>query len=608
MCQVIRGTVQEVGTRSNSENYAGSLRAYVRTYRTTTTERPGRILSLSPVSSSEISLRHDPTETRPVDSTRNCLRWTRGVRSWHYLALLLLGPLASPQSLISPQHASPAARREAPFEVTETSIAETQAALLQGRTTCRQIVADYIRRIGEFDQSTRLNSIILLNPRVEEDAATCDRDLKQTHTLRPLSGIAVVVKDNYDTAGLQTTGGSLALKGFRPDRDATMVARLRAAGALILAKSNMAEWAFSPYVTESSIAGITRNPYDIARVPAGSSGGTAAAVAASLGEVGLGTDTGNSIRGPSSHNDLVGIRPTIGLTSRAGIIPLFSNNDVGGPMARSVADAATLLTVLAGYDPQDPVTALSRNRPAVDYRTSLRPMALRGARLGVFRQYFSSPSTDPELKAVTETALAELRAAGATLVDPFSLPDYDALTKDLWCGDFRADLDSYLAHHPEAPYKDLSSIVDSGLYLPYISEELQGALHPKAGSTDRVRPCPDVYQDPPKIRFRAALLEAMDREHLDAIVYPTWSNAPRLVGDTKSPAGDNSQILSPQTGFPAVTVPMGFTHGQLPAGLTFLGRAFREDTLIGLAYSYEQSTHHRRPPVLFPALPEESHP
>ena len=492
-----------------------------------------------------------------------------------------------------------------PFSVAETTIVQTQDAIRSGRTTCRAIVASYLARIQVYDhpanQPRPLNSLILLNPAALTEAEDCDRRFHRTGRLLPLSGIALIIKDNYDTAGLQTTGGSLAMKGFVPATDATMVRRLRAAGAILLAKSNMAEWAFSPYVTESSIAGITRNAYDLTRVPAGSSGGTAASVAVSLGEAGLGTDTGNSIRGPSAHNDLVGIRPTIGLTSRSGIIPLFANNDVGGPMARSVADAAAILTVVAGADPADPVTTLHQHQP-LDYTRFLDPHGLRGARIGVFRSYFSTPTTDPEVRAITENALRELQAQGAVLIDPFALPNYAALTKNLWCGDFQADLNTYLAKHPNAPYPNLQSIVASGLYLPYIEDEIRAAIRPPA-KADRRTPCPDVYHDPPKIAFHNALLAAMDRDHLDAIVYPTWSNPPRKVGDMTSPSGDNSQVLSPQTGFPAITLPMGFTHGNLPAGLTILGRAYSEGELIRLAYSYEQATHHRRPPAGFPPLP-----
>ncbi len=491
------------------------------------------------------------------------------------------------------------------FDVVGTSIAQTQQAIRQGRTTCRAIVEEYLRRIAAYDQQPidglRLNSIVTINPEALQEADACDRNFRATHTLPPLGGVAMLVKDNYDTRGIQTTGGSLAMKGFVPAQDSTMVAKLRAAGAIILAKTNMAEWAFSPYVTESSIAGITRNPYDLSRVPAGSSGGTAAAVAASLGEAGLGSDTGNSIRGPSSHNDLVGIRPTIGLTSRAGIIPLFAHNDVGGPMARSVADAAALLTVLAGPDPADPVTRIAADRPRVDYAKSLERHGLRGARIGVYREYFSTPETDPEIQAVTEAALKSLQNEGAVLVDNFTIPNEKQLEKNLWCGDFASDLNAYLAKHPNAPFHDLKSIVASGLFLPYIEEEIRGAIAPPKPD-DRRTPCPDVYHDAPKIAFRDALAAAMLEQHLDAIVYPTWSNPPREVGDTKSPAGDNSQVLSPQTGFPAITVPMGFTHGMLPAGLTFVGPAFSEATLIRYAYDFEQTVKQRKDPPLFPSL------
>jgi Asp-tRNA(Asn)/Glu-tRNA(Gln) amidotransferase A subunit family amidase len=527
------------------------------------------------------------------------------IRSIHAVVVIVAASLLTLTFSVSSQSA-------ARFEVAGASIAETQAAIREGRTTCRAVVEGYLARIKAYDQTPLgpdhlpLNAIVLVNPDALAEADSCDHEFATTHTLKPLSGVALLVKDNYDTAGLQTTGGSLAMKGFVPEQDAPMVARLRAAGAIVLAKTNMAEWAFSPYQTASSIAGITRNPYDLTRVPAGSSGGTAAGVAASLGAAGLGTDTGNSIRGPSSHNGLVGIRPTIGLTSRSGIIPLFAHNDVGGPMARSVADAAALLTVVAGPDPLDTdLAAAAESYPHgwnVDYSTFLDPHGLKGARIGVFRRYFNTPETDHEVKALTEKALKTLQAEGAVLVDPFSVPDYDALEKDLWCGDFEADLNRYLAQHANAPYANLKSIVASGLYLPYIEEEIKGAAAP-AKKDDRRTPCEDVYHDPAKIKFRNALLKAMNAQHLDAIVYPTWSNAPRKVGDDASPAGDNSQVLSPQTGFPAITVPMGFTHGDLPAGLTIVAPAFREDLLIRYAYDFEQATHARKDPALFPPLP-----
>jgi amidase len=486
------------------------------------------------------------------------------------------------------------------FDVRETTIAETQAAIRAGRVSCRQLVEAYQKRVKAYDQTTHLNSMILLNPEALVDADRLDAEFRKTHRMRPLFGVVVIVKDNYDTKGLQTTGGSLAMKGFVPDTDAFMVKRLREAGAIVLGKSNMAEWAFSPYVTESSIAGITRNPYALDRVPAGSSGGTAAAVAASLGEVGLGTDTGNSIRGPSSHNDLVGIRPTIGLTSRDGIIPLNFYADVGGPIARSVEDAATVLGVVAGYDPADPVTKMSEGKAETDYRKFLVKDGLKGARIGVVRRYVDVETGDPEVKALMEKSIADLKAQGAEIVDPFVIPDYEKLTDHLGCGDFQKDVDEYLKTHAQtAYYKSLAEIVDSGLYLPYIEAQMKRNVAPKTEVQLSRGPCVDTYHDPKKIAFRDAVLGEMAKDKVDALIYPTWSNPPRKVGDMKSPAGDNSQVLSPQTGFPAITVPMGFTHDSLPAGITFVGRSFSEGLLIRYAYGYEQATKHRRPPEGF---------
>ncbi|HEY6969373.1 MAG TPA: amidase family protein, partial [Candidatus Angelobacter sp.] len=476
--------------------------------------------------------------------------------------------------LISIACAPVKAQSRGDFDVTETTIAKTQAAIRAGKVTCHQLVQAYLDRIRAYDQSTGLNAIVVINSNALAEADRLDREFKRTGKLRPLHGIAVIVKDNYDTYDLQTTGGSLAMKGFVPKEDAFMVKKIREAGAIVLAKSNMAEWAFSPYVTVSSIGGITRNPYDLDRVPAGSSGGTAAAVAANLGEVGLGTDTGNSIRGPSSHNALVGIRPTLGLTSRDGIIPLYIGNDVGGPMARTVEDAVRVLEVVAGYDPADPVTELSRGKIPQSYTQFLDKNGLRGARIGVFRKYIDAPTTDPQIKALTEKAIQDLKAQGAEIVDPFVVPDFEKLTENIWCGDFQQDLNHYLATHAQnARFKNLAEIVQSGLYLPYIEGRLKGSIAPKEGGST---PCLDIYHNEKKIAFRNAMNAAMDAAKLDAIIYPTWSNAPRKVGDMQSPAGDNSQILSPQTGFPAITVPMGYTYETLPAGLTFLGRLFSE--------------------------------
>jgi amidase len=489
------------------------------------------------------------------------------------------------------------------YEVSETTIAKTQQAIREHRATCHEVIQQYLDRIQAYDQSSHLNALVLVNPRAIDEADRFDAEFGKTQQIGGLQCIGVIVKDNYDTKDLQTTGGSLAMKWFIPQTDAFMVQRIRDAGAIILGKSNMAEWAFSPYETVSSIGGITRNPYNLDFVPAGSSGGTAAAVAANFGAIGLGTDTGNSIRGPSSHNALVGIRPTIGLTSRDGIIPLFLGADVGGPIVRTVEDAAAVLDVVAGYDPNDPITKNSEGRIPKSYKAFLNPRGLRGARIGVYRAYIDAPSADPEIKALTERAIRDLEAQGAKIVDPFVITDFEALTKNIFCGDFQADLNSYLEHHGQgATYKSLAEIIESGLYLPYIESRLKSTAAAKpANEADRT-PCPDVYHNDKKIAFRNAIRAAMVRNNVQAIVYPTWSNAPRKVGDDKSAAGDNSQVLSPQTGFPAITVPMGYTHGELPAGLTFLGDSFDEGTLFKLAYAYEQATRHRHAPPLFPPL------
>ncbi|MCZ6818103.1 MAG: amidase family protein [Calditrichaeota bacterium] len=486
------------------------------------------------------------------------------------------------------------------FQLIETTIADIHRALESGEITCRQLVQAYLTRIEEYDPSSKLNAIVVTNPNALDRADALDAEFKQTGKLLPCHCVPLIVKDNYDTHDLQTSGGSLALKGSIPPNDAYQVRVLREAGAIVLAKSNMAEWAFSPYVTESSIAGITRNPYDLDRVPAGSSGGTAAAVAANFGAVGLGTDTGNSIRGPSSHNALVGIRSTMGLTSRDGIIPLYFRNDVGGPMARSVEDAVRILEIIAGHDPADPITEMGVGKVPENYTQYLDKNGLNGARIGVFRKYMDTPTADAQVNALMEKAIEDLQRLGATIVDPFVINDYDTLIKNIWCDLFQHDVNNYLASLGEnAPYKNLADIVASGLYAPYIERRLQRALSATEPPEERDPPCLDLYHDARNIAFRDAVLQAMDRDQIDAIVYPTWSNPPRKVGDMESPAGDNSQYISPQTGFPAITVPIGFAYNTLPAGMTFVGRLFSEPDLIKFVFAYEQATKHRRPPEGF---------
>ncbi|RDV15925.1 amidase [Pontibacter diazotrophicus] len=485
------------------------------------------------------------------------------------------------------------------FSIQEATIADIHEAFQAGTCSCEQLVTAYLTRIQTFDQPTKLNAIVVTNPKALERARELDQEFAQTKKLRKLHCIPVIVKDNYNTEGLQTTAGSLALEGFAPSEDAYQVKALKEAGAIVLAKSNMAEWAFSPMVTISSIAGETLNPYNLNHVPAGSSGGTAAAVATSMGTVGLGTDTGNSIRGPSSHNALVGFRSTLGLTSRHGIAPLYLRNDVGGPMARTVADATKILEAIAGYDPADPLTKHSEGKVQENYRQFLNKDGLKGARIGVFRT-LSEKNPDPQVKALFEQAIADLRRLGAVVVDSVEVENFDSLSKDQWCSVFRQDINQYLFSLGEgAPVSSLEEVIVSGKYSPYIKENLQHEFEQAEHPDDAAHACGDAYTDPKRISFRDAVVAAMDKHQVDALIYPTWNNPPARVGDFKGYKGDNSQIIAPHTGQPAFTVPMGYTYENLPAGLQFLGRMFDEPGLIKLTYSYEQGTKHRKPPVLF---------
>ncbi|CAN5680804.1 amidase [soil metagenome] len=480
------------------------------------------------------------------------------------------------------------------YDVVEATIEELHDALRQGRLTAHELVGIYLERIDAFDRrGPSLNALIIINPRALERAAELDAEYARTgRFVGPLHGIPVIVKDNFDTHDLPTTAGSRALADSLPPDDAFMVRRLRAAGAIVLAKSNLAEFAFSPHETIGSAhAGYTFNPYALNRVSAGSSGGTAAAVSANRGAVGLGTDTGNSIRGPSAHTALVGIRPTIGLTSRDGIAPLYLERDVGGPMTRTVADAARVLDVVAGYDPADTAKAHAQGRTPETYVTYLDANALRGARLGVVRRYVTTPTTDTAVVRLFDAALRDLERAGATIIDPLDVPVLDSVRVSL-CSTFRADIEDYLATRPGVP-QTLEAIVESRRYGINARARLETLVRDTSGRPAERCAASAASRE----QFREGLRAVMREHRLDALVYPTWSNVPRLVGDLSSPAGANSQVIAPWSGFPAITVPMGYTYGTLPAGLQLVGDAWSEGRLIALAYAYEQATHWRRPPA-----------
>jgi len=492
----------------------------------------------------------------------------------------------------------------AQFRVEEATIAGVHAAFTDGSLTCRSLVEAYLRRIEAYDRNgPALNALTTVNPRALETADSLDRRFRASGPVGPLHCVPMIVKENMETKDLPTTAGSLSLQGFIPAADAFQVARVRAAGAIVLAKSNMAEFAFSPYETVSSILpGYSKNPYALDRVTAGSSGGTAAAVAANLGLVGLGTDTGNSIRGPSAHQALVGIRSTMGLTSRAGIAPLNLSADIAGPMARTVADAVAVFQVVVGEDPEDPATAASRGRPTEDYATEMVRTALRGARIGVLPQAYDTPTTDPEVRAVFAQALQDLRNQGAVVVEKVTVDSLDAWRRAVTgvCNPFKWELNAWLARHGDrVPVKSLEEVIRSRRFHPSIEKRLE--VSQAADVAPDVNPA-CASRDAFRAKLRAGVVRLMDSLRLDALVYPTWSNPPRLIGDLNTPHGDNSQLFSPSTGFPAMTVPMGYTRGNLPAGLTLFGRPWAEGTLIRLGYAYEQGTTHRHPPVSVPPL------
>lgn len=496
---------------------------------------------------------------------------------------------------------------ESAFRFVEATIEDVQSAIRSGSMSCQAIVAGYLARIEAYDQPSGLNAIIFTNPNALTKAAEIDRKIAAGETLGPLFCAPVLLKDNYDTADMPTSGGSIALKNSIPPDDAFMVRKLRAADAIIIAKTNMAEWAFSPKQTISSSYGRTANAYDLDRVPAGSSGGTASGIAASFGVIGMGSDTGNSIRGPSSHLALFGIRSTLGLTSRDGVIPLAFDRDIAGPMTRTVTDGVNVFNVVVGYDAADPYTEFGRDKVESDYTSFLDADSLQGRKIGVLRALVDTDDSDPEITKIFEQALLELRDAGAELVDPFVIENLDKhMAASNFCVRFRYDMHEYLQSLGDsAPIKDVLDVLDSGQYSPYIKDLLSffgggpADVHPK----DEETPCPDFPDHPGRQAYLADVIHSMDEADVAAVVYPSWTNPPAHIDKAiEEYKGDNSQLVAPATGLPAVTVPMGYSYGHLPVGLQILGRPYAEGLLIGMAYAYEQRTQHRVPPELFPEL------
>ena len=495
-----------------------------------------------------------------------------------------------------------------PFELEEATVAQLQAGLASGRYTSRRLCQLYLARIDEVDRRGQLRSVIETNPDALTLADRADAERRGGQARGPLHGIPVLIKDNIATGDrMKTTAGSLALADAPAPRDAFVARRLRDAGAIILGKTNLSEWA--NFRSTHSVSGWSgrggqcRNPYALDRNPCGSSSGTGAAIAASLAAVGVGSETDGSIVCPSSANSLVGIKPTLGLVSRSGIIPIAHSQDTAGPMARTVTDAAILLGVLAGADPSDAATAAAGTRGQADYTQSLDPNGLKGARIGVARAKVTgySASTD----RLFEAALEVMKQAGAVLVDPADIPhlgDYDDAEFTVLLYEFKADLNAYLAGLGAAPAKTLADLIafndqHRDQELPYFGQEIFTTAQEKGPLTD------DAYMEALLHCRRLSRTEGLDvvfaKEKLDAIVAPTGSpawtidlvNGDHFLGASSTPAA--------VSGYPSVSVPVGYVHG-LPVGMSIIGTAWSEPTLVKLAFAYEQAAKPRRPPRFLP--------
>ena len=483
------------------------------------------------------------------------------------------------------------------FDVMEKSVRELGAALESGEVTSVDLVDGYLARIAAFDQQgPALNAMIAINPNAREAAAALDAERASGAVRGPLHGIPVVVKDNYDTADMPTTAGTLGLATSVPPDDSTQVRRLREAGAIILGKTNMHELARG-ITTVASYGGQTRNPYDPERNPGGSSGGTGSAVAASFGAFGMGSDTCGSIRIPSAHHQLAGLRGTRGLASGDGIIPLSTTQDIGGPLARSVEDLALALDATVGPDPADPTTSLGEGRIPDTYTAALNANGLAGARVGVVDALLGEGNAERPVRDVIERAVGEMEALGAASVE-ITDPDLSELTQgaSVIGQEFRFDLNAYLQATPGAYVRTVADFVETGLYHDILEAGLQNTLEVETRDTDEYR---DAIAK--RDTVRDAVVALMDEQELDALVYPTIRRTARPIGQ---PQQGSNCALSAVSGLPAITVPAGAAADGMPVGLELLGRPWSESRLIELAHAYEQGAPHRRRPDFTPSLVE----
>src|SRR3989441_4803810 len=507
---------------------------------------------------------------------------------WFALGLIMTGMLAAQQN----------------FVPEEATISAAHTAFAAGKITCVELVRAYLNRIEAYDhRGAALNAIITINPKALETAAEMDRlAAADKFRSRPLHCIPVILKDNYDTADMPTTGGSLALAESVPRQDAFVVKRLREAGALILAKANLMELARGG-TTVSSLGGQTRNPYDLARTPGGSSGGTGAAIAASFGIIGTGSDTGQSVRSPASAQNLVGLRPTRGLISRSGIIPISTTQDEAGPITRTVEDAARMLDVMAGYDPDDSITAFGAQKIPKTYTAFLDRSGLKGARIGVLMDFIGSEAVHQQVNAVTETAINKMTEAGATVVR-INIPNLDGLTRNIQVSEYETKIafNNYLAKlGPRAPVKTLEEFIARGEFHSSLKTDLEADQRVVDGLNN------PEYKNRLLRRnnLRQAVMTILADNKLDAILYP---HQRRLVVPIGEDQVDRNGVLSNATGFPAIAFPGGFSTPTstaplgVPVGIELLGPDWSEPVLIKLAYAFEQAAKIRKPPASTPPL------
>jgi len=497
-----------------------------------------------------------------------------------------------------------------PFELDELTVADLQKRMQSGQDTAKSLVQKYLARIERLDtRGPTLHCIIEINPEALAIAEALDEERRKSGVRGALHGVPALIKDNIGTADrMTTTAGSLALEGSIPAKDSFVAARLREAGAVILGKTNLSEWANFRSTRSSSgwsaRGGQAKNPYALDRNPSGSSSGTGGAVAANYGAVGLGSETDGSVTSPSNNCCLVGIKPTVGLVSRSGVVPISHTQDTVGPMTRTVTDAAILLGAIAGADADDPVTKNALVRGHRDYTTFLDEAGLKGARIGIPRKGFFG--YNPHSDKIAEDAIAIMKRLGAVIVDPVALPDGDELGKaeyEVLLYEFKADLNAYLAGlGPSARIKSLQDAIDfnernRAREMPYFGQEIFIEAQAKGPLTEQAYL--DALATCERLSRTEGIDAAMDKHTLDALVAPT-SAPPSLTDLVNGDYGSGSATTFPAVaGYPHITVPGGFVFG-LPVGVSFFGRGWSEPVLLKLAYAFEQATRHRRPPAFLP--------